>query len=412
MPVFSYEAVDRNGKTVKGKEKSRSKENALRAIRGKGLKPVKIGVVKDTRKQAEGSGQKKKRSFSIGRGVSRQQLTQFTTQLATLQDAGLPIVKSLRILEEQQKPGRFKDILQEIADDVEGGSTFSEALAKHPRVFDVLYVSMVRAGEAGGVLDVILLRLASFQEKSLRLIKKVQGAMYYPIVVMIIAAVILTLIMIFVVPQFETMFEDQGGSLPAPTRLLMNMSETIGTYWYLIPSIPFAFWMLFKAIGKSEKGAYSLDAFKLRMPIFGSVMKKTIVARFCRTLGTLITSGVPILEALSIVKDAIGNRVISNAVESVHGSIREGDTIAEPLREGKIFDDIIINMISVGEETGELDKMLTKIADNYDTEVDIAVEGLSRILEPVIIVVLGGVVAFIVISLFLPLIGIIQQMGQ
>lgn len=411
MPLFAYEAVDGNGKPRKGQVEAGSKDEALRKIRGKGLKPVKIGKAKGAPSGAPGQ-QKKRRGFSIGKGVSRQQLTQFTTQLATLQDAGLPIVKSLRILEAQQKPGKFRDILQEVSDDVEGGSTFSEALAKHPKIFNILYVSMVKAGEAGGVLDVILVRLASFQEKSLRLIKKVQGAMYYPVVVIIIAAVILALIMIYVVPQFKTMFEDQGGQLPAMTQLLMDMSNTIASYWYLLPTIPIFFMLVMKLIGKTEKGSYGIDSFKLRIPIFGKVMKKTIVARFCRTLGTLISSGVPILEALAIVKDAIGNKVISRSVEEVHGSIREGETIAEPLKQSGVFDDIIINMISVGEETGELDKMLNKIADNYDTEVDIAVESLSRVLEPLIIVLLGGVVAFIVISLFLPLINIIQTMGK
>ena len=297
--------------------------------------------------------------------------------------------------------------------DVEGGSTFSEALAKHPKIFDILYVSMVRAGEAGGVLDTILRRLADFQEKSMRLRKKVQGAMYYPIVVIIIAVVILFFILTYVVPQFETMFKEQAGSgLPAITQLLLDMSETVKKYWYLLPGIPFFFFFTLKLIVRTHKGRYGVDAFKLKVPVFGTVMKKSIVSRFCRTLGTLIASGVPILEALGIVKDAVGNMVISTAVENVHGSIREGETIADPLRTSGIFDDLIVNMISVGEETGELDKMLNKIADNYDLEVDVAVESLSRLLEPLIIVVLGGMVAFIVIALFMPLINLIKMMGE
>ena len=409
MPVFAYEAVDRQGKTVRNRVEAGSKEDAMRRLRSQGYKPTKVNeVVKKAKVEA---GKKKARGLAALGRISRGQLTQFTTQLATLQDAGLPIVRSLKILENQQRPGKLKDIIGEVAGDVEGGSTFSEALAKHPKVFDILYVSMVKAGEAGGVLDTILRRLSDFQEKSLRLRKKVQGAMYYPVVVIVIALGILTFILSYVVPQFDKMFKEQGGELPAVTQLLMDMSEAVKAYWYLLPGVPFLFWLFLKLIGRSRKGRYNIDSFKLKVPIFGTVMKKSIVSRFCRTLGTLIASGVPILEALGIVKDAVGNLVVSTAVENVHGSIREGETIAEPLMQSGVFDDLIVNMISVGEETGELDKMLSKISDNYDLEVDVAVESLTRVLEPLIIVVLGLMVGFIVIALFMPLINLVQTMG-
>jgi type IV pilus assembly protein PilC len=413
MPTFSYEAVDRNGQAVKNRLEAGNRDDALRRLRSQGLKPTKITEVKGAAKPSAEGEKKKKKGLALFNRVSRVQLTQFTTQLATLQDAGLPIVRSLHILENQLKPGKFRDIIGEVAADVEGGSTFSEALNKHPKVFDILYVSMVRAGEAGGVLDKILNRLAFFQEKTMRLRKKVQGAMYYPIAVVTIAVVILAFILTYVVPQFEKMFKEQtGGGLPAITQLLVSMSQTVKSYWFLLPGVPFCFYVLVKAIARSDKGRLGIDKFKLKMPLFGNIIKKSTVSRFCRTLGTLITSGVPILEALRIVKDAVGNKVISNAVESVHGSIREGETIAEPLRQSGVFDDLIVSMISVGEETGEIDKMLSKIADNYDLEVDVAVESFSRLLEPLIIVFLGGMVAFIVISLFMPLINIIKSIGE
>ncbi len=411
MPVFAYEAVDREGKTVKNRVEAGNKEDAMRRLKSQGLKPTKVNEVAKKEK-TDGKQDKKKRGFAVLNRVSRAQLTQFTTQLATLQDAGLPIVRSLKILENQQRPGKLKDILGEVTVVVEGGSTFSEALAKHPKTFDILYTSMVKAGEAGGVLDTILRRLSDFQEKSLRLRKKVQGAMYYPVVVVVIAVLILSFILTYVVPQFEAMFKEQGSQLPPITQFLMDLSATVKGYWYLLPGVPLLFWVFLKLIARTPKGAYGIDAFKLKMPIFGTVMKKSIISRFCRTLGTLIASGVPILEALGIVKDAVGNLVVSTAVESVHGSIREGETIAEPLKQSGVFDDLIVNMISVGEETGELDKMLSKIADNYDLEVDVAVESLTRVLEPLIIVVLGGMVGFIVIALFMPLINLIQQMGK
>ena len=415
MPVFAFEAIKNDGQKVKSEVTAESKDEAIKKIQGQGLRPTRIKAQREESKSRAVPGVEKapakKKSGLFARGVSSTDIVTFTTQLSTLQDAGLPIVRSLKILEEQQKPGRFKDQLEEISSEVEQGSTLSEAMAKYPKSFDKLYISMVKAGEAGGVLDVILRRLAGFMEKSQKLRKQVKGALIYPAAVITVAILILVVIMLFVVPAFEKMFADIGQALPAPTQLLLSTSQAIQTYWYLIPLIPIFLMTIMKLIARTEAGEKALDAFKLRMPVFGNIIKKSSVARFCRTLGTLIASGVPILEALRIVKDAVGNVIIANAIEDVHGSIREGDTIADPLRSSGIFDELLVNMIDVGEETGELDKMLMKIADNYEADVDVAVEGMSSLLEPLLIVGMGLVVGFIVISLFLPLVSIIKNIG-
>lgn len=329
--------------------------------------------------------------------------------MATLQDAGLPIVRSLKILAGQMKTGKFRSQLEAVTEDVEGGASFSEALEKYPRSFDTLYTAMVKAGEAGGVLDVILQRLSDFQEKSLKLRKKVKGAMIYPIAVIIVASVILGFIMTKVIPQFQVMFKDMDTALPGPTQMLLTFSETVQSYWYMAPIIVFVVVFLVKLIASSEKGGLAFDHFKLRAPVFGTIVRKSTISRFCRTLGTLISSGVPILEALSIVKEAVGNKVIASAIMQVHGSIREGETIAGPLQQSGVFDSLLVNMIDIGEETGELDKMLNKIADNYDLDVDVLVDSLSSLLEPILIVGMGLCVGFIVIALFMPLLSIIQN---
>jgi type IV pilus assembly protein PilC len=411
MPVFAFEAIDPNGQKVQRDVTASSKDDAIKQIRSQGLRPTRVSMKAGGKTAVAPAPAKKKKGFVLFDTVKSHQITTFTTQLSILQDAGLPIVRSLKILEAQQKPGRFKDQIGSVAEEVEGGSTFSESLQKYPKSFDKLYVSMVKAGEAGGVLDVILNRLAGFMEKSQKLRKKVKGAMIYPAVVMSVAILILVVIMIYVVPAFKKMFEDMGQGLPTPTQLLLSVSNALQNWWFLIPGIPFVLWSTWTLIGRTVKGRLAIDSFKLKMPIFGTIIRKSSIARFCRTLGTLIASGVPILEALRIVKDAIGNVVISNAIEEVHGSIREGETIADPLRAAGIFDELLVNMIDVGEETGELDKMLIKIADNYDLDVDVAVEGMSSLLEPILIVGMGLIVGFIVISLFLPLIGIIQTMS-
>lgn len=341
-------------------------------------------------------------------------LTTFTTQLSTLQDAGLPIVRSLKILEGQMERGPFKSTLVEVTEDVESGSPLSDALAKHPQSFDGLYTNMVKAGEAGGVLDVILSRLAGFMEKADRLRKKVKGAMIYPAVVLFVTVSILLLIMIFVVPKFEEVFKQIPGlgELPQITQVLQAISKFLVEKWYIVFGGIGLLVVLFNVYKRSRSGRRVLDRVRLRLPIVGRLTRKIVVARFSRTLGTLIASGVPILEALTICKNTAGNVVLEEALEKVHASVREGESIAEPLGECGIFDDIVVNMIDVGEETGELDKMLIKVADNYDEEVDVEVDSLVKIIEPILILFMGGAVFIIVLGLFLPLMKLIQGVGQ
>ena len=349
-------------------------------------------------------------------GVSEKQLTQFTTQLSTLQDAGLPIVSCLKILEGQLQKGYFKDVLVSVTDDVESGASLSEAMGKHPKAFDGLYVNMVRAGEAGGVLDVILARLAAFKEKAEKLRRRVKGAATYPIAVMVVIVLILLFIMTNVVPKFEEVFAGLPGGadqLPGITKTMMGISQWLVQYWWaFILGVVFLIWGLPKLIGMSAAGRYFKDSMKLKLPIMGPLYRKVLVARFTRTFGTLISSGVPILDALDIVRGAAGNAVMEEVIGDVHAAIREGESIAEPLTNQKvaIFDDLVINMIDVGEKTGELDKMLIKVADNYDEEVDVAVGSLTSLLEPLLIVVMGGAVFCIVLALFLPLLKIIDQL--
>ena len=413
MPSFTVEAVDQKGNKVKKEVNADDRDDAMAQIKEMGLYPTKVkesaGGGGPAAVAQTGGDKKKGKVFTIG-GVGLGLLTQFTQQLSTLQDAGLPIVRSLKILEGQQKPGVLKNALMDVAEDVESGATLSEAMGKHPKCFDRLYVGMIKAGEAGGVLDTILDRLALFMEKSLKLKKKVIGALIYPIVVTVVAVGILAGIMTFVIPAFKKMFEETGIPLPAITELLINVSSFVANYWFLLPGFPIAGVLAIKLTASHPKGKYMLDKFTLYMPVFGTILHKSTISRFCRTLGTLISSGVPILESLSITRESTSNDVIAKAIDDVHASIREGESIARPLQDAGVFDDMMINMVDIGEETGELDKMLVKIADNYDDDVDIAVESLSSIIEPILIVGMGGAVGFIVIALFLPLISLIEKL--
>lgn len=356
-----------------------------------------------------GAPEAPKRGSTRG-SVSVKALTTFTTQLSTLQDAGLPIVRSLKILEGQMPKGPFKNVLVEVTEDVESGSPLSESMAKHPNVFDGLYVNMVKAGEAGGVLDTILQRLAGFMEKSQRLRKKIKGAMVYPAVVFTVTLLILLLIMVFVVPRFETVFKSLPGvgELPAITQGLQAFSKFLVGQWYVVVLVLVGIWFGLKALARTAPGRRFFDRLKLNLPIMGPLVRRIVVARFSRTFGTLIASGVPILEALDICRATAGNVVMEQALGKVRESISEGGTIAEPLGESGIMDDIVVNMVDVGEETGELDKMLVRIADNYDEEVDVAVGALVSVLEPLMILFMGGAVFLIVLGLFLPLLKLIK----
>ena len=416
MPTFTYEAIDKQNKKVKADIQANNRAEAVNQIRKLGYKPTTIqekGAEGSAAAPQEGrSASKIKKGLMFG-GVSQKDLCQFTTQLSILQDAGLPIVRSLKILEGQMKPCQLKYMVGAVAEDVEQGSSLSEAMSKHPRAFDRLYVNMVKAGEAGGVLDTILQRLSSFLEKAQKLKRRVIGALIYPVAVIIIAVGIVSGIMIFVIPAFKKVFEDVKTNLPVVTSILLNISDFMAAYWWLLLLVlPGGGYITLKLVGKNAAGRIALDKFKLHMPLFGEIIRKSSISRFCRTLGTLVTSGVPILEALSIVKNAIGNEVISAAIQNVHDSIREGETIAEPLAQTGVFDDMVINMIDVGEETGELDKMLIKIADNYDDEVDAAVGALMSVMEPALIIGMGVTVGFIVVALFMPLVGLIEAMNK
>lgn len=440
MPTYQFEAMDAKGQEIKDVIDAPSEEEAQATIRHMGYFVTKIAV-KKTRKAGEQKGGKRGRSFAIG-GVNSKVLTTFTRQLSILQDAGLPILRSLRILEGQQRPGRLKNSLMDVCDDIESGATLSEAMGKCPRAFDRLYVNMIKAGEAGGALEVILRRLAEFQEKAQSLKRKVKGAMVYPVVVVLVAVGILTFIMWKIVPAFIKIFEDFEAELPTMTLILIDISNYVVGYWYTIPLIPTAVWLMIKLIRKFRYGRAGWDTFTIKMPIFGQIVEKNIVARTTRTLGTLVASGVPILEALNITRETSGNAVFERMFTKVYESIREGESIARPMKEfsrpqfnavaaffwfmfvagpvgvlvymtrmnKRIVDDLVVNMVDVGEETGELDTMLYKVADNYDEEVAVLTESLISLLEPLLIVVLGVMVGFIVIALFLPLVSLIQKL--
>ena len=412
MPTFKYEAMDTSGAEVKDSVDALSDEEAQQKIRQMGYFVTKITEVASGKGKKKKAGKRKKgQVFTLG-GVSSKMLCTFTRQFSTLQDAGLPVLRSLRILEGQMRPGVLKNALIDVVDDVESGSTLSEAFAKHPRCFDRLYVNMVKAGEAGGALEVILKRLADFKEKAQSLKRRITGAMVYPVVVIVVAVLILTFIMLYIIPKFEKIFKDFNMTLPDMTKALMATSNWFGEYWYILPLFPLSFWLLIKLIRLSRTGNYAVDRVYLWIPIIGPLIEKTVVARTTRTLGTLVASGVPILEALSIVRETSNNAVFERMYQRVYESIREGDTIAQPLKESRLVDDMVVNMIDVGEETGDLDTMLYKIADVYDEEVNVMVESLIALLEPLMIVVLGVIIGAIVIALFLPLIKLLEGLSK
>ena len=415
MPTYQYEAMDTTGGEVKDTIDAVSEEEAQQKIRSMGYFVTRLTEIagrkkKDKRKGLQTEKRKKTKVLTLG-GVNTKQLVMFTRQFSVLQDAGLPVLRSLKILEGQMKPGVLKNSLIDVVDDVESGNTLSEAFGKHPKCFDRLYVNMLRAGEAGGALEIILRRLAEFKEKSLSLARRVKGAMVYPCVVVAVAVAILSFIMIVIIPKFEKIFLDFKMKLPYLTEMLMATSRSFVKYWYVIPIVPIALIITLKLIRLNRSGAYILDKIKLKIPVAGMIIEKTIVARTMRTLGTLISSGVPILEALSIVRETAMNAVFEEMFQRVYESIREGETIAGPMRECRLVDDMVVNMIDVGEETGDLDTMLNKIADVYDEEVDVLVESLISLLEPIMIVILGFIVGTIVIALFMPLLELLDGLS-
>jgi type IV pilus assembly protein PilC len=428
MATFAYEALNASGKPQKGMIDANSQEEAIQRIKSQGLYPSSIREQsKKAAEKAKGAGggdvkadasKLKRKKGGKGGKVSPKILTTFTRQLSTLQDAGLPLLRSLQILESQQKPGKLKNVLIGVSEEVEGGSSLSEAMSKYPKCFNTLYTKMINAGEIGGVLDIILQRLAEFMEKSERLKRRIKGAMVYPVAVISIATIILSGIMYFIIPKFEEIFKDFGVALPGLTMWLIDSSrwfagkmpgQSIPGVFIVLP-LPLVLWMLFKVIRMTGPGRAITDTILLKMPIFGPLVRKSIIARFTRTLGTLVSAGVPILEAIKITKETSGNYVFEKALQGVYDSIREGEGFAQPLRESKTCDAIVVNMIDVGEETGELDAMLMKIADNYDEEVDVAVASLVSLLQPLMVVVLGVFVGTIVVAMFMPLVKMISSL--
>jgi type IV pilus assembly protein PilC len=474
MPTFQFEAMDAKGQEIRDEIDAQSEDEAQTTIRNMGYFVTKIVLKKVSAKQAAKNS--KKRPFAIG-GAKTKHICAFTRQLSILQDAGLPILRSLKILENNQKPGKLKNALMDVCDEIEGGSTLSEAMGKSPKVFTRLYVNMIKAGEAGGALEVILQRLADFLESAESLKRKVKGALIYPCIVVSVAIAILTFIMLFIVPTFETMFDEFGLTLPAPTLLLIAMSNYIAKYWFLIILMPICAMILIKLLRKFKQGRMGFDMFVIKLPIFGGLVEKNIMARTTRTLGTLIASGVPILEALNITRETAGNGMFERMFAKVTEAIREGEVISKPLRDNstpgfhpmallfwallgsypglmvssvaltakgtkldtgsmlqtltmtsiyvtvggivgaslfylmkmknRVVDDLVVNMVDVGEETGELDTMLYKVADQYDEEVRVMTDSLTALMEPLMIVFLGVAVGFIVISLFMPLVELI-----
>ncbi|MHC4498112.1 MAG: type II secretion system F family protein [Planctomycetota bacterium] len=410
MPVFQYVALDSQGVEIKDKIEALSEKEAISKIRNMGYFPTKVRSRGGEKRPATMAGVPAKQRRGAGGKVRPKHVAQFARQLSTLQDAGLPILRSLRILQEQQKSGTFKRVIGYVADDIEGGSTLSEAMGRSPRTFNRLFVNMVAAGETGGVLDLILARVADFLEKIQKLKSRVRSAMVYPIVVLVAAFAILLLLMTFVIPTFKEVLEEMvEGELNAVATTVLAISNWIAKDfgWAVLIAVPFGLVFLTRMARQFRRGRMVVDTIKLNVPIVSQLSSKIAVSRWTRTLGTLISAGVPILDALNSTRETAGNEVYANMLGNVHNSIRQGDTFASPLRQSKTVDLIVSNMVSVGEETGDLDKMLLKVADNYDEQVDVLVASLMSLLEPVMIIVLGLIVLVVVLAIFMPMIQVI-----
>ena len=413
MPQYAYTAMDSKGKEQKGRINAESEAAAVSELKQKGMFPTSVKAVVSAKKakKAGGSG------FNMALGpmvIKRKELTVLTRQLAILLSAGLPLIRSLRTLEKQATNPAVRVVLSRTADTVEGGATFAEALSQNPKSFDKLYLNMVRAGEASGAMEIILDRLASFMEKAARIAGKVKSAMIYPIVILSISILAVVGLMIFIVPNFSKIFRDLLGPsepLPGITELLIATSETMMTRWYYYIGGVVGIVIFFVVVVKIPAGKWAMDWVKYKMPLFGPIVSKTAVSRFARTLGTLMSSGVPVLNALAIVKETSGNEVVAGAIQKVHDAVKEGEGIAVPLGKTQVFEEMVVSMVEVGEETGKLPDMLTKIADTYEEEVDNSVSALTSLIEPLMIVGLAGIVGTIVLALFAPLVKIIEKMS-
>ena len=414
MSNYLYEAVDASGLRNEGALDVPDQSEALKRIREMGLYPVKVRQALLARIRPQPAAVRKK--FQIPRWMTEGRikpatLAVFTRQLATLVDVGMPLLRGLRLLQEQEENRALKRIIAEVAGTIEGGGTLSEALAAHPKVFSRLYVNMVKAGETGGILEVVLRRQAEFMEKALKIKGKVKAAMFYPAAVMVVAAGILTLLLVFIIPKFQTVFQGllNGKEMPAFTLAVLNISNVFKSHFLAAGMLLLALFAAFQFCIRTRTGRRNFDRFKLAMPVLGKVCRKMSLSRFARTLGTLLGSGVPILQALTIVKETAGNVVIGGMISRIHDNVKEGGTLAEPLKASGIFPAMIGGMVDVGEQTGALPDMLLKIADTCDDEVDNAVTAMTSLLEPVMIVFLAVVVGSIVVAMFLPLIYIIND---
>ena len=431
MATFQYIAKDSAGNEQRGTVEAGDRNSAIAAVRAQGLLPTALGEVKSAAPAAKATSKKGAKGvpkpaakkgglnkdikinirlpkFLQGR-IKTKILTQFTRQLATLVNAGLPLMRGIEVLKRQMKDARMLEALNGISDNIAAGGTFSESLTAYPKIFDKLYVNMVKAGEAGGVLEVVLGRLAEFAEKSEKIKNKVKGAMIYPIVVLLAAVGITGFLLVAVIPKFQQVFNDMlgGKALPAVTQFVIDASEFVQANGLQIGLGVVAVIVLMKVIGRTEKGAYFFDVIKLRAPVIGTLAQRSAVSKFTRTLGTLLSSGVPILQSLTITRDTTGNRVLTKAIQDVHDSVKEGESMTQPLSQCKVFPPMVTSMVEVGEETGALADMLTRIANTYDDEVDNAVAGLTAAIEPVLIIFLAVVVGTIVIAMFLPMVSII-----
>ena len=421
MPRFRYVAMDSKGGEKEGTLDAENQSQAIQSIRSQGLFPTRVvqvaggggGTAAKKGGGGKGLSMEIKMPRLLGHRVKPKQLMIFTRQLATLVDAGLPLLRGLRILLKQERNPALREALSGMGESVEGGSTFSEALSQYPRIFNRLFISMVRAGEAGGVLEVVLLRLAEFSEKAEKVKNKVKSAMIYPIVVLLAAAAILIFLLTNVIPKFEEIFNDllQGKALPALTQFVINVSNLMTQRGLYVLVALVVIVIAVKLWGRTKMGRHLLDKAKLKLPLFGPLFTKSSTARFARTLGTLMSSGVPVLQALNIVKETSGNDVIAGAIQDIHDAVKEGESMAMPLDASGVFPGMVVSMVDVGEETGSLPEMLMKIADNYDDEVDTSVEGLTSIIEPIMIIMLALIIGTIVIAMFVPLISIIGQMS-
>ncbi|GDY23359.1 type II secretion system protein F [Verrucomicrobiota bacterium] len=436
MPKFQYVAMDAKGKETKGTIDVANQNEAIGRIKEMGLFPTKVVEAEKPKagkggKEGEkavapkekGAAKPKGKGLNlslnikipgIGGKVKAKTLSTFTRQLATLVDAGLPLLRGLRVLQKQEKDPTLKEIVGKLAGSIEGGSTFSEALGGHPKTFDRLFVNMVKAGELGGVLEVVLNRLAEFQEKAEKIKGKVKAALFYPMAVLFVAVVIVGVLMTFVVPKFEEIFKDMlnGEPMPGFTQLVLGISNFIKNNILATVGIVVGIVVTIKLILKTKKGSYFKDKMLLTMPGLGPVVSKVAIARFSRTLGTLVSSGVPILQSLNIVKETAGNIIVTNAVTAIQDAVKEGEPIVSPMESSRVFPPMVISMVDVGEQTGALPEMLMKVADNYEEEVDNAVGAMTSLLEPVMIVFLAVVVGSIVIAMFLPLIVMMEKMGD